>query len=94
MGHPSGWLLVCLQRVFASKKRVDIVTSSGESPEFSHESTADLFYDEAQFEAYRSLGYHIVMETFRRELLGAAPIPDIRNWFARLAAHLLEPAAQ
>ncbi len=34
------------------------------------------------------------METFRRELLGAAPIPDIRNWFARLAAHLHEPAAQ
>ena len=29
------------------------------NPEFPHESTGDQFFDEAQFEAYRALGYHI-----------------------------------
>lgn len=31
-------------------------------PQFPHESTADQFFDEAQFETYRALGYHIVKE--------------------------------
>lgn len=29
------------------------------NPEFPHESTGDQFFDEAQFEAYRALGYHV-----------------------------------
>lgn len=29
------------------------------SPAFPHESTADQFFDEGQFEAYRALGQHI-----------------------------------
>lgn len=31
---------------------------------FPHESTLDQFFDEEQFEAYRSLGYHIAKEAF------------------------------
>ena len=34
-------------------------------PEFPHESTADQFFDEAQFEAYRALGFHVVDEVFQ-----------------------------
>jgi hypothetical protein len=30
-----------------------------ENPIFPHESTADQFFSEARFEAYRGLGYHI-----------------------------------
>lgn len=30
------------------------------NPDFPHETTGDQFFDEAQFEAYRALGYHIV----------------------------------
>jgi hypothetical protein len=33
--------------------------------EFPHESTADQFFDEAQFEAYRALGYHSMQSALR-----------------------------
>ena len=33
-------------------------------PDFPHESTADQFFDDAQFESYRALGSHIAEETF------------------------------
>ena len=38
--------------------------------EFPHESTVGLYYDEAQFEAYRAPRYHIAREVFREELAG------------------------
>lgn len=34
------------------------------SPDFPHESTADLFFDDSQFESYRALGVHIAEDTF------------------------------
>jgi hypothetical protein len=34
------------------------------SPDFPHESTADLFFDDSQFESYRGLGVHIAEDTF------------------------------
>lgn len=36
-------------------------------PDFPHETTADQFFSEEQFEAYRSLGLHIATESFRRD---------------------------
>jgi hypothetical protein len=39
-------------------------------PHFPHETTADQFFDEAQFEAYRALGYHIVNGLFLEEKNG------------------------
>ena len=32
-------------------------------PDFPHQSTADQFFDEAQFESYRALGYEVAMRT-------------------------------
>jgi hypothetical protein len=34
---------------------------------FPHEPTSDQFFDEAQFEVYRALGYHIVNRLMREE---------------------------
>lgn len=34
------------------------------NPAFPHESTADLFYDETQFECYRALGYEVTKSVF------------------------------
>jgi hypothetical protein len=36
-------------------------------PNFPHQSTADQFFDETQFEAYRALGYHIAHRAFQDE---------------------------
>ncbi|MEM9456895.1 MAG: patatin-like phospholipase family protein [Myxococcota bacterium] len=35
------------------------------NPEFPHQSTADQFFDEAQFEAYRALGFKVGMRTMQ-----------------------------
>ncbi|MBM2826596.1 MAG: Patatin-like phospholipase, partial [Dehalococcoidia bacterium] len=40
------------------------------SPMFPNHSTADQFFDEAQFESYRALGYHIARDAFRETLVG------------------------
>ncbi|OQY97768.1 MAG: hypothetical protein B6D35_14130 [Candidatus Brocadia sp. UTAMX2] len=55
--------------------------------DFPHESTADQFFDEAQFEAYRALGYHIAdklggWEAFgsdRMQLSDKARLPEIEK---------------
>ncbi len=39
------------------------------NPDFPHESTADQFFDEDQFEAYRALGAHVAEDLFREELV-------------------------
>jgi hypothetical protein len=36
------------------------------APAFPHESTADQFFDDAQFESYRALGVHLAEHTFGR----------------------------
>lgn len=53
-------------------------------PTFPHESTADQFFDEAQFEAYRALGFHITNELFPNE----EPVKDMATWFENLESDL------
>ncbi|MBF0611612.1 MAG: hypothetical protein G8345_11060 [Magnetococcales bacterium] len=42
----------------------NLIYYSSRHPDFPHESTIDQFFNEEQFEAYRSLGYHIAKEVF------------------------------
>lgn len=58
-------------------------------PLFPHESTADQFFDEEQFEAYRSLGFHVAKEVFgdvtsRGGVMpgGGVPKDSACNWIA------------
>jgi hypothetical protein len=44
-------------------------------PDFPHESTADQFFDDAQFESYRALGNHIAEETLSRWIQD----PEVRH---------------
>ena len=60
------------------------------SPSFPHETTADQFFSEAQFEAYRALGEHIGKDLFRPELVGDADPPTFDSWFRSLVRNLLE----
>ncbi len=43
----------------------DLLQYRSHNPSFPHESTAQQFYDEAQWEAYRRLGQHAADEVFR-----------------------------
>ena len=56
-------------------------------PSFPHESTADQFFTEDQFEAYRSLGFHSVQSVLGDRI----PLPDfaaLEEWFEELAVKL------
>ena len=62
------------------------------NPAFPHESTADQFFDEAQFEVYRALGHHIVEELFRERQGHQSHTPkkpfDVRTWFEHVTPYL------
>ena len=65
-----------------------------DEPAFPHHSTADQFFSEEQFEAYRSLGEHTGNNLFLRAIVG--DLADgrevgLEEWFARLGASFLEP---
>ncbi len=58
---------------------------------FPHETTADQFFEEDQFEAYRALGFHSADESLREEILqgeGAHGL-DMRTWIKKLVENLL-----
>ena len=57
---------------------------------FPHETTADQFFNEAQFEAYRALGEHIGDDLFREEFAPAGSPVSLESWFHALAANMLE----
>lgn len=56
-----GWLLYIKPGITGSEPR-DILKYSVEHDDFPHETTADQFFDEAQFESYRELGRMSVAE--------------------------------
>jgi hypothetical protein len=65
------------------------------NPDFPHESTADQWFDERQFEMYRELGYHIGRETFAP----CSSIPEIDNlenffWELKRFWHPHSPAVE
>ena len=43
--------------------------------EFPHESTGDLFFDDAQFEAYRRLGGHMIRSALRKSAACRVELP-------------------
>lgn len=58
-------------------------------PGFPHQSTADQWFDESQFESYRKLGHHIGLAVFggtletasqRRQQAGDAQTGSILTW--------------
>jgi hypothetical protein len=68
-----------------------------DEPAFPHHSTADQFFSEAQFEAYRSLGEHVGNKLFLRAVVGnladKRPI-DLKEWFDALGLNFLEPTTR
>ncbi len=60
-------------------------------PTFPHESTADQFFSESQFESYRALGQHIAMNVFRDVQRDAGPMPRSGSFFSRLRQRWCPP---
>ena len=60
-------------------------------PTFPHESTADQFFSESQFESYRALGEHIAVNVFRDVQRDAGPDPRPASFFSRLRRRWCPP---
>jgi len=73
---------------FIRRYRVD-------DPVFPHQSTADQFFSETQFEAYRSLGEHVGDKLFLKAIVGEEMATDkyveVEKWFSALGQSLLAP---
>ncbi len=65
-----------------------------DEPAFPHHSTADQFFTETQFEAYRSLGEHVSDKLFLRALVGdklaRSNSVTVEEWFGELGKRLLD----
>ncbi|WP_345323941.1 patatin-like phospholipase family protein [Novipirellula rosea] len=83
----TGWLLYLKSSISGNEGKA-IESYREREPEFPHQSTADLAYDEEQFESYRALGEHIVTDTFSKELVGVTPPADIPTWFQEMRQRL------
>lgn len=59
--------LLYIKSSVSGDENVYIEDYMARNPTFPHETTADQFFDEAQFEAYRALGYHIGSAAFNCE---------------------------
>jgi|SRR5579859_950529 len=57
-------VLVYLKASLTETDPTDVLEYHAEHAEFPHQSTADQWFDESQFESYRKLGYHIALTTF------------------------------
>ena len=66
-----------------------------DEPVFPHQSTADQFFSETQFEAYRSLGEHVGDKLFLKAIVGEKVSTDkyveVEEWFNALGQSLLAP---
>ena len=69
-----------------------------DEPDFPHHSTADQFFTEAQFEAYRSLGEHVGDKMFLPAIVGTeiATSLDVKleKSFLAIGKNMLEPLAR
>jgi hypothetical protein len=83
-------LLVYVKASRTGDEPPPVVDYQLKNPLFPHQSTADQFFDEAQFESYRLLGNHIGEQMFRRELLPGG-YQSVADWKARLESNLLVP---
>jgi hypothetical protein len=73
--HPAAnpGVLVYFKASLTGDEPADVQTYAREHPPFPHQTTADQFFTESQFESYRALGCHIV-DTYFHEKPGGTEV--------------------
>ncbi|MFQ5351293.1 MAG: hypothetical protein ACE5EG_12700, partial [Thermoanaerobaculia bacterium] len=84
-----GYLLY-IKSSFTGNEAETMQEYRAKNPAFPHESTADQFFDEGQFEAYRALGFHMADGLFapHREDEPRESWQEFVHWFDNLRADL------
>ena len=82
--------IVYIKPGLSNDEPVDIVTYRKAHPEFPHESTANQWFTEAQFESYRALGFHSI----NAALADASPrgLGHLANQLVARQAQISNPA--
>lgn len=84
---PEG-VLVYLKPSLTGDEPADVRHYAKNHATFPHESTADQFFDESQFESYRALGYHVASsalgDAVARARVSTTTEIDVRSLFANL----------
>lgn len=60
--------IIYLKSSLCGDEPPDVLHYATAAPTFPHETTADQFFSETQFEGYRALGEHIARETFEKAM--------------------------
>jgi hypothetical protein len=58
-------MLVYIKSSMTGDEPPDLQQYARSDPTFPHQTTADQFFDETQFESYRALGYHVAHQVFQ-----------------------------
>jgi hypothetical protein len=69
-----GWLIYIKPEVYG-REPVDVYNYAAANPTFPHETTADQFFTESQFESYRTLG-SFILETLCRDVPAPAGLEE------------------
>ena len=64
-GRPDRSLMLFIKPSVMGEERLDVLQYRQQHRAFPQEPTVDQFFDEAQWESYRSLGEHIAARLFR-----------------------------
>ena len=67
------------RRFVAGDEPLDVINYGKAHPAFPHESTADQWFNEAQFESYRMLGYHSIVR-IAAGYRGAGKVSEFFQW--------------
>jgi hypothetical protein len=80
--------LLYIKPAIVGSENADVLNYRKANPAYPHQSTADQWFDEAQFESYRALGYHITKSALAKAAAVAAR-PGGRHDVAALCDQLL-----
>ena len=87
-------ILVYLKSSLTGDEPTDVLRYKAENPEFPHQSTADQWFNESQFESYRALGFHATEEVFSVvDALDQLSQRTTEELFVDLAQHWYPPSA-
>ena len=85
-GHPAGKGLLLIIKLSMTGNESELVNAYRNAhPAFPNVSTADQFFDEHQFEAFRQLGAHAAQSLLEPALVGeGGAVSDVGDWLTRL----------
>jgi hypothetical protein len=75
-GESTRGTIVYLKSSLTGDEETDILEYAEKNVRFPHQSTADQFFDESQFESYRKLGLHIGFAAFGRAVQSGTNLDD------------------